>query len=432
MGVAGATTRVLVVGSGAREHALAWACRRERADVVVACAPGNAGTDPLGPNLAATADDPASVVDCARQFAADLVVIGPDAALAGGVADACAASGFAVFGPTAAAARIESSKTFAKELMDVAGIPTSRWRAGHEGDRESLLAFARDLDGRCVVKADGLALGKGVQVCDGVDEARAALAACFDERRFGDAGTVVIVEERLSGAEVTVLALTDGEHVRVLPTSRDYKRIGDGDTGPNTGGMGAMSPAPGLDEDLLASIERDVLQPCIGALADRGTPFSGCLYAQLMLTPHGPRVVEFNARFGDPEAQVVLPLCGDGVLELLVACARGELGSGRVAASDHRAAVGVVLAAAGYPGPPRTGDAVDGLAAQTLCGDDVLVFHAGTRRDAEGTVRTAGGRVLTIVGLGDSVELARERAYAGASAASFDGAQRREDIAAID
>jgi phosphoribosylamine--glycine ligase len=417
--------RVLIAGSGAREHALAWACMQGHPDLELYCAPGNGGTAEHATNIPVVADHPDGVVRAARDVAAELVVIGPDAALAAGVADACTAAGIAVFGPSAAAARIESSKTFAKEVMDRAGIPTARWRSGTASDRATLLAFVDELDGHCVVKADGLALGKGVTVCDDHDTARAAIAACLDEQRFGSAGSQVIVEERLRGPEITVLALTDSTNIRVLPTSRDYKRIGDGDTGPNTGGMGAVTPPSGAGDELLGDVERDILRPCVDALAAAGTPFSGCLYAQLMLTAEGPRVVEFNARFGDPEAQVVLPILGADVLGLLLDCAHGTLVPGRVARTEQPCAVGVVLAAAGYPATPRRGDAITGL---ERLDPGVLAFHAGTRRDAAGTLRTDGGRVLTLVVRGDTPEVARQRVYAGLPQVHFEGMQHRSDI----
>ncbi len=415
---------MLIAGSGAREHALAWACACGRDDVGVTCAPGNGGTAAIAQNIAVAADDPAGIARAARELDVALVVIGPDAALAAGVADACAGAGIAVFGPTAAAARIESSKTFAKGLMDSAGIPTARWVAGSADTRAALLGFVDDLHGRCVVKADGLALGKGVTVCDDPAEARAAIAACLDGERFGSAGHQVVVEERLQGREITVLALTDGRSIRVLPPSRDYKRIGDGDTGPNTGGMGAVSPAPGGAPDLDA-IERDVLRPCIDALAAAGTPFCGCLYAQLMLTEAGLRVVEFNARFGDPEAQVVLPVVDGDVLTLLLDCAHGTLVPGRVWPGAGPCVVGVVLASAGYPGPPRRGDAITGLHDLE---PSILAFHAGTRVDEHGVLRTDGGRVLTLVGRGASVAAAREHVYACLPSIQFEGMQHRTDI----
>ncbi|HEY8756374.1 MAG TPA: phosphoribosylamine--glycine ligase [Candidatus Dormibacteraeota bacterium] len=417
--------RVLIAGSGAREHALAWACTRQNKRVELFCAPGNGGTATIATNIPVAADDPASVVAAARGSDAQLVVIGPDAALAAGVADACAAAGIAVFGPTASAARIESSKIFAKTVMDAAGIPTARWRSGGPADRKRLLALVDELDGRCVVKADGLALGKGVIVCSTIEEAHAAIAACFDEHRFGAAGDQVLVEERLEGREVSVLALTDSRNIRVLPAARDYKRIGDGDTGPNTGGMGALSPPPAADQRFIERVEREVLRPCVDALAEMGAPFAGCLYAGLMLTTDGMRVLEFNARFGDPETQVILPLLSDDVLTLLSDCASGHLIPGFAAAIEPSRAVGVVLAAEGYPGSPRRGDVISGL---DQLDPSILAFHAGTRREADDSLRTDGGRVLTLVARGASLHEARQRVYDALPGIHFDGMRHREDI----
>jgi phosphoribosylamine---glycine ligase len=424
VGIGPIPRRILVAGSGAREHALAWACARRHGDLQVTCAPGNGATASFATNVPIAADDPQAIVHLAREMHAGLVIVGPDAALAAGVADACRDARIAVFGPSAAAARIESSKAFAKQVMDDAGIPTARWRAGSADDRAALHGFIADLNGRCVVKADGLALGKGVIVCDDTAQARAAVAACLDEHRFGSAGNRVVIEERLSGPEVSVQALVDGGNIRLLPPARDYKRIGDGDTGPNTGGMGAVTPPPALSDDVVGGVGRDVLRPCIDALAAGGTPFSGCLYAGLMLTADGPRVLEFNARFGDPETQVVLPVLDEDVLELLTACAVGGLVPGMVHRGSDGCAVGIVLAATGYPGTPRRGDVISGL--NTL-NPDVLAFHAGTQRSGDRLV-TDGGRVITLVARGNSVDAARQRAYRAVTSIHFDGMQYRSDI----
>ncbi|MEA2671548.1 MAG: phosphoribosylamine---glycine ligase [Chloroflexota bacterium] len=416
--------RVLIAGSGAREHALAWACARHRGTELI-CAPGNGGTAALAENVAVAADDVPAMVRLAAEREVDLVVIGPDAAIAAGLADGCAERGIAVFGPTRAAGRVESSKEFTKRLAGTAGIPTAAWQAGGADDRGRLHGFATEL-GACVVKADGLALGKGVTVCDDAAEARAAIDACLLEGRFGDAGTRVVVEERMRGREVSVFALADGEAVRVLAPASDYKRAHDGDRGPNTGGMGACAPPAALDAAAtLDDSLRRFIEPCVAALRDQGTPFRGCLYAGLMLTDAGPRLVEFNARFGDPETQVVLPLLGEDLLDLLTACARGGLAGGTAQALPG-AAVGVVVAAAGYPGRVRGGDVITGL--EALDGD-ALLFHAGTRRDPDGTLRTAGGRVLTVVGRGGTLAAARERAYANLGRLRFEGMQHRGDIA---
>lgn len=415
-------TRALIVGGGGREHALAWSCLRD-ADVQLVVAPGNGGTSSIADNVRVDVTDATAVARLARDRGVDLVVIGPDAAAAAGVADACIAEGIQVFGPTAAAAHIESSKSFAKALMDDAGIPTARWTSGSAQDRGRVDAFIEEHAGRCAVKADGLALGKGVVICDSVAAARQAVDACLRESKFGAAGERVVVEELLEGDEVSVLCVTDGRNVRVLPTARDHKRAHDGDTGPNTGGMGALAPMPAAPVELIV---RRVMQPCVDALRERGTPFVGCLYAGLMLTESGPKALEFNARFGDPEAQVVLPLLDEPVLQLFEACARGVVQPG-TAVTRAGCAVGVVAACAGYPGAARTGDVIGGLAELD---EDVLCFHAGTRAE-DGSLVTSGGRVLCLTAVADDLASARERAYANISRVHFDGMWYRTDIGAV-
>jgi len=420
--------RVLVVGSGGREHALAWACARHPSGPEIICAPGNAGTSQLGTNVEVSVTDGPAIAQLASEREVSLVVIGPDAALAAGVADSCREAGLAVFGPSAAAAKIEWSKAHGKALMDRAGVPTARWRAGNRESRSDLFDFALELDGHCVVKADGLAAGKGVAVCDSREEAFSALAACFTERRFGAAGDVVVIEERLRGPELSAFAVCDGTRFQMLAPARDYKRAHDFDQGPNTGGMGAYAPAED-DPELLGEIAGGVIRPILAALTEAGTPFVGCLYAGLMLTAAGPRVLEFNARFGDPETQVIAPLAGEGFLDLLLTAARGELaepGSPAPPPPAGGAAVVVVVAAHGYPAHPRLGDPVLGL--EDLDGD-VLCFHAGTARDQRGRVVTAGGRVLGVVGRGGDVSAARRRAYDNLERVHFAGAWSRSDIA---
>jgi phosphoribosylamine---glycine ligase len=419
-------TRVLIVGGGGREHALAWASLRGRDDVELIVAPGNGGTARIAENVALSATDASAVAQLARERDVDLVIIGPDAAAAAGVTDSCLAEGLAVFGPTAEAARIEASKSFAKALMDESGIPSARWMSGAGDDRAALERFIADEGGACVVKADGLALGKGVVVCSSETEAHAALDACLSGGRFGDAGRRVVVEQRLQGIEVSVLGLSDGRNVRVLPPARDHKRAFDGDRGPNTGGMGALAPAPDIDGSFAEQVASTVLQPCVDALRARGTPFVGCLYAGLMLTPDGVRVLEFNARFGDPEAQVLLPLLAEPALDLFAAAAHGELEPGRVAA-EPQYAVGVVAAAAGYPGDVRGGDEISGL---DQLDTDVLCFHAGTRLDPGGRLYTAGGRVLCVVAVGEGLNNARRCAYENIGRVHFPGMHFRRDIGA--
>jgi phosphoribosylamine---glycine ligase len=414
-------TRILVVGSGGREHALAWKLAAEPGVNDVLVAPGSDGiaTEPRVRCEPVDPLDGAAVVDVARRFAAELVVIGPEAPLAAGVGDALVRAGFAVFGPSAVAAGIESSKAFCREVADAAGIQMARGRAFAETDPSSALSYAMGLSsaGRVVVKADGLAAGKGVTVCDGLDQAADAIAA----HRGG-----IIVEERLVGAEASVMAICDGRSAVALPIARDHKRLLDGDRGPNTGGMGAYSPLPDLADDAADVLLDRFHRPVLAELARRGTPFVGVLYAGLMLTDEGPRLLEFNARFGDPETQAILPRLAAPLGPVLLAAARGRLdGIGR-AATLPGATCGIVLATAGYPEVPEPGDRIEGLPTEA---DSALIFHAATRRTDDGGWITAGGRVLTVVGRGSDLVAARAAAEAAANRISWRGHQRRRDIA---
>jgi phosphoribosylamine--glycine ligase len=415
--------RILVVGGGGREHALVWKiCQSPLAEKVF-CAPGNPGTARLAENVAIAADDVEALTRFAVDGRIDLVVVGPEAPLVLGLADRLTAAGVAVFGPSAAGARLEGSKAFAKEVMAAAGIPT----ASH-GAFDALapaLAHVRAAGGRVVVKADGLAAGKGVVVCGDVAEAEAAVRSILVDRVHGDAGARVVIEERLEGPEASVIALSDGERVRILPPAQDHKRIFDGDRGPNTGGMGAFSPTPTVNSALLAEVEERVLLPTVREMARRGTPFRGALYAGLMLTPAGPKVLEFNARFGDPETQPILMRLRGDLVPALLAAARGDL-SATSLAIDPRAAVGVVMAAEGYPGKVTTGDAIEGAEGPFPAG--VQVFQAGTRHGPDGRIVTSGGRVLTVCALGTDRADAAARAYGALERVHFRGAQFRRDI----
>lgn len=416
---------VLVVGGGGREHALVDALARSPSRPKLFCAPGNAGIAAVATCVSISASDVDGLVAFARQEGVDLVVVGPEAPLVAGLADRCRADGILVLGPSAAAAELEGSKAFAKAVMDEADVPTARW--GRFDDAEAAIAFARTLPG-AVVKADGLAAGKGVVVAESHAEAEQAIRETLGGK-FGEAGRQLIVEERLVGEELSVIALADGETVSLFAPSQDHKRAYDGDEGPNTGGMGSYSPAPRGTDALLASLTESCLQPIVDCMASRGTPFSGVLYAGLMLTDDGPRVLEYNVRFGDPEAQVLLPRLDEDAYALFVEAASGRLGGRSVArvAASARAATCVVLAAHGYPESPRKGDVITGLDAANAI-DGVTVFHAGTRLEG-GDIVTAGGRVLGVTALGDDLLAATETAYRAVKAISFDGMHYRTDIA---
>jgi phosphoribosylamine--glycine ligase len=415
--------RILVVGSGGREHALAWKISQSPLVRALFAAPGNPGLGRLATLVPLKADDVEGLTAFAVRERIDLVVIGPEAPLVAGLADRLAAAGVLAFGPTAGAARIEGSKAFAKEVMNAAGIPTGAFATFT--DPGGALDWARARGGQVVVKADGLAAGKGVVVCASLAEAEVAIREILVERVHGAAGARLLLEEKLSGPEASCIAFTDGERVRMLPAAQDHKRIFDGDRGPNTGGMGAFCPTPKVPATLLAEIERTVLVPAVRELARRGHPFRGALYAGIMLTADGPRVLEFNARLGDPETQPILMRLRGDLVPVLLAVARGDL-SGVSLDVDPRASIGVVLAAEGYPGQVTTGDAIRGLDA-ALDADQQL-FQAGTASGPGGQVVTAGGRVLTVCALGASHAEARQRAYHAIGRVSFRGMQYRTDI----
>ncbi|NTX14127.1 phosphoribosylamine--glycine ligase [Myxococcus sp. CA056] len=409
--------KVLLLGSGGREHALAWKLSQSPRLTRLWCAPGNPGTAKLATNVPVKADAPDEVVALARRESVDLVVVGPEAPLVAGVADALAKAGIPCFGPVAGAALIEGSKAFAKEIMAEAGVPTAAFRTFTDAVEAEAYAVAQ---GRIVVKADGLAAGKGVIVAHDVDSAREAVRAVA---ALGTSGQRMVLEELLEGEEVSAMALCDGERYVMLPLSQDHKRVGDGDTGPNTGGMGAYSPAPFLDAEQLADVGESVIAPTLAVLRGRGLPFKGVLYAGLMLTRNGPKVLEFNARFGDPETQVLMMQLGEDLLPLVDACARGQLQARPLVAAPG-ASVGVVLAAEGYPEAPRKGQRIDGLDAVP---EDATVFVASAEM-RDGVLVTSGGRVLTVCARGDDLARARERAYAAVAAVRFEGMHFRHDI----
>ncbi len=415
--------RVLVVGSGGREHALAWKIAQSPLVHALFAAPGNPGLGRLATLVPHKADDVEGLAAFAVRERIDLVVVGPEAPLVAGLADRLAAAGVLAFGPTAGAARIEGSKAFAKEVMIAAGIPTAAFDTFTEP--KGALDWARARGGQVVVKADGLAAGKGVVVCASLPEAEAAIREILVERIHGAAGATLLLEEKLAGPEASCIALSDGERVLMLPAAQDHKRIFDGDRGPNTGGMGAYCPTPKVPAPLLAEIERTVLVPAVRELARRGHPFRGALYAGIMLTPDGPRVLEFNARLGDPETQPILMRLRGDLVPALLAAARGDL-SGVALDVDPRASIGVVLAAEGYPGQVATGDVITGLDA--ALDPDQQLFQAGTASGPGGRVVTSGGRVLTACALGATHAEARRRAYDAIGKVSFRGMQYRKDI----
>jgi phosphoribosylamine--glycine ligase len=415
--------RVLVVGSGGREHALAWKIAQSPLVHALFAAPGNPGLARLATLVPLKSDDVEGLTAFAVRERIDLVVVGPEAPLVAGLVDRLSAAGLLAFGPTAGAARIEGSKAFAKEVMIAAGIPTAAFATFTEPG--GAVAWASQRDGQVVVKADGLAAGKGVVVCSSMVEAETAILEILVERIHGAAGATLLLEEKLAGPEASCIAFTDGERVRMLPAAQDHKRIFDGDRGPNTGGMGAFSPTPSVSAALLLEIERTVLLPAVRELARRGHPFRGALYAGLMLTPQGPRVLEFNARLGDPETQPILMRLRNDLVPALLGAARGDLS--RITLDiDPRASVGVVLAAEGYPGQVTSGDAVTGL--EATLGADQQLFQAGTASAPGGQVVTAGGRVLTVCALGATHAEATRRAYDAVGKVSFRGMQFRRDI----
>jgi phosphoribosylamine---glycine ligase len=413
--------KVLLVGGGGREHALAWKLLRDDPSAELLAAPGNPGIAEIAQCVPLPADH-RELVALARREGVTFTVVGPEAPLAEGIVDRFRAAGQAIFGPTAAAARVESSKSFAKSLMEEAGVPTAR------AERHTMLDEARRALGRfgapVVIKASGLAAGKGVFVCGSTTEAETALTSMLREHTFGEAGSEILIEEFMEGEELSVFAISDGHAVLPMLPAQDHKRIGEGDTGPNTGGMGAYAPVSLASGELMEEVVDRVFLPTLTALRDRGSPFSGLLYAGLMLTSNGPMVVEFNCRFGDPETQALLPLLDSSLLDLLHAVAAGESIAG--ARLEWRAAhsVTTVVAAAGYPDAPRKGDVIT----LPAVGPDTTIFHAGTSRRADGALVTSGGRVFAVTGVGTDFTSACAASVAGAEAIRFDGRQFRRDI----
>jgi phosphoribosylamine---glycine ligase len=411
-------TRCVVVGSGAREHALAYVLSKS-ADVVVT--PGNDGIAAHGITCVSTP---------ATELEAELFVVGPEAPLVDGLADALRAQGKLVVGPGVVGAQLEGSKSYMKEFLTVADVPTAQYGAFQ--DEMAATGFLATMKPPYVIKTDGLAAGKGVLVTNDLEEAKRDIAEKLSGTAFGDAGTTVVIEEGLLGEECSLHVLCDGENVVALAPAQDFKRVGDQDQGANTGGMGAYGPMPAMTAEKIDEVMRDIIAPTLKELKTRGIEFRGVLYAGVMLTSEGPKLLEYNVRFGDPETEVLVPLYGAGLYDLLARTATGQLEG--VTVEPTGAAVTVVLASEGYPQSPRTGDVIEGLGPDgqlATANDQIVVFHAGTKHDDEGRFVTNGGRVLAVTGLGDTLEEARARAYEGAGLITFKGSVRRSDIALV-
>ena len=416
--------KILVIGGGGREHALAWKLNQSPEVDQMLCAPGNAGTAAIGENVAIKANDLRALVRLAKENRVDLTVVGPDDPLAAGIVDLFVAEKLRVFGPTKSAARIESSKIFAKELMRAQEIPNAEANTFSHSDEA--FRYCERLKFPVVIKADGLALGKGVIIAPDAATARSTINAMMNEGRFGDAGRRIVIEEFLRGSECSVHALVDGKNYRLLASARDHKRVFDGDLGPNTGGMGAFSPANNWSAELEDKFDKKIMRPLLRGLHEEGITFRGLLYPGLMISADGARVLEFNCRFGDPETQAILPRMKSDLLPLLEATIDGEIGNCTIE-WDARAAITVVLASGGYPDKYETGKAISGLdEAEKI--DDVHIFHAGTRRTNGGIV-TSGGRVLAVTALGSTIEAARARGYEAVSHIRFENCHYRRDIA---
>lgn len=416
--------KILVIGSGGREHALCWRLRRDPAVKHLWCAPGNGGTTEIAENVPIKASDISALSDFAREKGADLTVVGPEAPLCDGIVDVFTGRGLRIFGPNRDAARLEGSKVFAKEVMNRFDIPTARSQTFSDPDKAR--RFGRTLGFPHVVKADGLAAGKGAIIVTDPYAADTAISQMMEQKAFGPAGERIVIEEFLGGEEASLQLLVSGRDWIVLPTSQDHKRVGDGDTGPNTGGMGAYSPAPVLEGSVLAEAEHTIVRPLLDGLISMGIDYRGVLYIGLMIGSGGPKVLEFNCRLGDPETQVLMPRIQGDLASLLAACASGKLDRSTFAIS-RESAICVVAAAPGYPGEYPTGQPISGL--EDAKAPNVMIFHAGTRRDGD-RVLTSGGRVLSVTAIGEDLATARSMAYASLKKIRFSGVHYRTDIGA--
>jgi phosphoribosylamine--glycine ligase len=415
--------KVLVIGQGAREHALVWKLKQSKKIKKLYCAPGNGGTEGLAVNVPVKADDISALGDFCESERIDLTVVGPEAPLAMGIVDVFREKGLVVFGPTKAAARLESSKIFTKELARDKGIPTADFEIFDDAKKAKDFVKSQPLP--LVIKADGLAEGKGVIVAGDETEALGAIDRIMVEKAFGPAGRRIIVEECLEGEEASIIVVSDGENIVPLASSQDHKRVFDGDKGANTGGMGAYSPAPVVTDEIFEKTVSRIIKPAISGMREKGSPCEGVLYAGIMVSKKGPRLLEFNVRFGDPETEAILPRLKSDLLELMEASLEHSL-EGHSLAWDERACVSVVMASGGYPGKYEKGKEISGIK-EALDKEDVLVFHAGTRAEGE-KVLTAGGRVLNVVGLGDGIKDAVRKAYEACDRISFDSMHYRRDI----
>ena len=414
--------KVLVVGGGGREHAICWKLRQSPNVTQLYCAPGNGGIAGLAQCVPIKATDVEGMVQWAKENAMDFVMVAPDDPLALGMVDALEAAGIPAFGPRKNAAIIEASKAFSKELMKKYNIPTAKYETFT--DLEKALAYLDAQGAPIVVKADGLALGKGVVVAQTLEEAKTAVREMMEDKKFGESGSTVVIEECMTGPEVTVLAFCDGEHLATMPSSQDHKRAFDGNQGPNTGGMGAFAPSPNYTPEIAAECMEKIFLPTVAALKAEGRPFRGVIYFGLMLTPQGPRVVEYNARFGDPETQAVLSLLDSDLLEIFQACVQGTLDQVDIEWADG-AACCLVLASGGYPASYQSGYPITGL---EQAGEKAVVFHAGTKRQENGRTVTAGGRVLGVTAVGDTLEQAVAASYEAAKSIQFEHMHYRTDI----
>jgi phosphoribosylamine--glycine ligase len=417
---------VLLIGSGGREHALAWKLKQSPKVTNLFCAPGNAGIEQITECVPINMNEIDKLIKFAQKEKIDLTVVGPEQPLIEGIVDSFEKNGLTIFGPSKLAAEIEGSKVFAKHFMKKYKIPTANFRSFDASQMEEAVEFISHLPPPIVVKADGLAAGKGVVVCESQDRARQTLDAMMKEKIFGDAGTKVVIEECLTGEEISILALTDGKEFVLLPPAQDHKRIFDNDQGKNTGGMGAYAPVPFVKLSMLETIKRTIIKPTLQGLAKEGRTYKGCLYAGLMLTENGPKVIEFNCRFGDPETQVVLPLLDADLFDIMMQISSGKLGTKKIS-WKQQSAVCVVLASGGYPDAYETGKEIIGL--ENIKDPDVVVFHSGTKKEKKNII-TKGGRVLGVTALGqkDDLESVIDKAYRAVEKITFDGAYYRSDI----